>query len=245
MLSPETTAEQVMWYVVWASELIPTLKPSLEKTYSVAMLPQGPLFYTGLLQAAGCLLLNSQKKKLFLISQQSDDKKNILIDTNDYGPILGKKRKKTLTTINAITRSLCAKKSIPEQKSIREQIERQLPFFRVIMDCDEIVHISIGVKYPQNQIKKICNRINTHISEYNIVMFTNIESSGSMKKQKSDEQKQLAKIIKTPSLTNHLLMIFQKILESEKKQPEIVAYVNPGDFGASNASTTRYICAIG
>lgn len=45
MISPEVIAEQVMGYVVGAEELIPTLKPS-SQVYNIAILPQGPHFYT-------------------------------------------------------------------------------------------------------------------------------------------------------------------------------------------------------
>ena len=83
-VSPEIIAEQVMGYVVGASELIPTLKPSKNTSYSVAILPQGPHFYTGLLQAAGYLLLDDKKKKIIVISEQSEDHKNIMIDGNSY-----------------------------------------------------------------------------------------------------------------------------------------------------------------
>jgi hypothetical protein len=65
------------------------LKPSKNIQHSIAILPQGPHFYTGLLQAAGYLLLDNQKKKIMIISQQSGDPKNIVIDENTYGPILG------------------------------------------------------------------------------------------------------------------------------------------------------------
>ena len=82
-LAPEVVAEQIMGYVVGASELIPTLKPSPQKPYSVAILPQGPHFYTGLLQAAGYLLLDNKKKKLLIISQQSDDTNHSIIDTTN------------------------------------------------------------------------------------------------------------------------------------------------------------------
>jgi hypothetical protein len=45
MIAPEILAEQVMGYVIGAVELIPTLKPPL-KPYDIAILPQGPHFYT-------------------------------------------------------------------------------------------------------------------------------------------------------------------------------------------------------
>lgn len=244
MLSPEVLAEQVMGYVVWASELIPTLNPSSKKSYSVAILPQGPHFYTGLLQAAGYLLLNNQKKNLLILSQQSDDKKNILIDTIDYGPIIGQTWKNSATKINSIVRSIGAKKWLFQQKPLSDQIDFQIPFFRVIIGNEKLLHISIGDNISQIQIKKLWLWIHKHINQYNVVILTNIELSKSMKSKKSEEQDQIAKIIQTKSQSTPLLTTFQQILALQKKKPEIIAYVNPGDFGKTKSLTTRYICAV-
>ena len=244
-VSPEIIAEQVMGYVVWASELIPTLKPSLEKAYSVAILPQGPHFYTGLLQAAGYLLLDSQKKKLVVISQQSDDQKNILVDSNSYGPVFGQTWKNSITTISNLARQLNAKLAHPEQKALFEQIRFQLPFFRVITDTEELLHISIGDKTPPNSLNKLLTWIKNHIQEYNIVILTNIELSTSTTSEKIDEQQQIARYIQTSFPDMPLLTVFQEILNIQKKKPEIVAYVNPGDFSKPSSLTTRYICAVG
>jgi len=242
-LAPEVVAEQVMGYVVWASELIPTLNPSAEKSYSVAILPQGPHFYTGLLQAAGYLLLDSKKKKLLVISQQSDDPKAIFIDSTAYGPMFGKSFKNSVKT-NDLVRKLGAKLALSGQKSLTEQIRFQLPFFRVITETNELLHISVGDKISPIQMKNIISWIKTQIQEYNIILLTNIELSKSTASKKSDEQKQIAKIIET-WLSTPLLSIFQNICKSQKKKPEIIAYVNPGDFGKTTSLATRYICAVG
>lgn len=244
MLSPEVLAEQVMGYVVWAAELIPTLKPSPDKPFSLAILPQGPHFYTWLLQAAGYLLLDNQKKKIVIISQQSHATKDILLDNTSYGPIFGQTWKNPTTKTKALASQLGAKISTEKHTSLSEQMNFQLPFLRTITESDEIIHMSIGDNIGIIKTNKVICRINKIFKEYNIVILTNIELSKPAKSKKSDEQTQIAKIIQKASVSTPLLTIFQKILSSQKKKPEIVAYVNPGDFGKTWSLTTRYICAV-
>jgi len=243
MISPEILAEQVMGYVVWASELIPTLQPSPENPFSVAILPQGPHFYTWLLQAAGYLLLDTYKKKMIIISQQSDSK-DVVLDTNNYGPTLGQIRKNTDTEIQAIAKKLGAKLSSQEH-SLWEQIGVQLPFLRIITKTDTIIHVNIGDNIPTTKIHKVVDWINKKFTEYNVVILANIELPKPATSKKTDEQWQLLKIIKTPSSSTPLLTIFQNILRLQKQKPEIVAYVNPSDFGKPKSLTTRYVCAVG
>lgn len=121
----------------------------------------------------------------------------------------------------------------------------QLPFLRVITESKELLHMSIGDKIPQNKLNKPVNWIKKHIQDYNIVLLTNIELDKPALSPKTDEQNKLAKIIQTVSQKTPLLTIFQKILGSQKKTPEIIAYVNPADFGKPTTLTTRYICAVG
>ena len=244
-LAPEVVAEQIMGYVVGASELIPTLKPSPQKPYSVAILPQGPHFYTGLLQAAGYLLLDNKKKKLLIISQQSDDTNHSIIDTTTYGPIFGQTRKNSTAKTQKIAHDIGLQIGHPKQKSLYEQIRAQLPFIRTIMENKEFVHISIGEKTPQNILNRIAGWIKNNGEEYSIVLLTNIEVNTPAKSKRTDEQNKIAKIIQTVSPKTPLLTIFQKILTAQKKKPEIIAYVNPGDFGKPTSLTTRYICAVG
>ncbi|MEI7920228.1 MAG: hypothetical protein WCH65_09125 [bacterium] len=44
-------------------------------------------------------MLNHKKQKLIIISQQSDQSKEILIDTNHYEPIMGQTRKSSASTV--------------------------------------------------------------------------------------------------------------------------------------------------
>ncbi|MEI6117887.1 MAG: hypothetical protein WCP92_01170 [bacterium] len=176
-------------------------------------------------------MLDNQKKKLVIISQQSHVPKDILLDNTNYGPIFGKTWGNTITKTKTLVSQLGAKLSTEKHTSLSEQMQFQLPFLRTITESDEIIHISIGDKIETTKINKVTQRINKNFNECNIVILTNIEISTPAKSKKSDEQTQLAKIIQKASLSTPLLTIFQKILISQKKKPEIVAYVNPGDFG--------------
>jgi len=243
MISPEILAEQVMGYVVGASELIPTLKP-VSKPHSIAILPQGPHFYTWLLQAAGYLLLDSQKKKLLMISQQVDDPNHILIDINNHGTILGQNREKSSTDMDAIARQFGAKVSTTKQESVSHQLRFQLPFLRVITQTEEFLHISVGKNISETQIKKLISQTKKHAHDHNVVLLTNIELTTKPAK-KTDEQKQITKSMEQTFPKNPVVNIFQKLLASQKKKAQIIAYVNPGDFGEKSSLMTRYVCAVG
>ncbi|MCX6824607.1 MAG: hypothetical protein NTY80_00135 [candidate division SR1 bacterium] len=243
-VSPEVMAEQVMGYVVGASELIPTLQPPPNKSYSIAILPQGPHFYTGLLQAAGYLLLDASKKNLMIISQQSDDPKTILVDSTSYGPIFGQSWENSIAKTNALAKSIGGKITAPEQKNLFEQMLFQLPFLRVVTNTESIHHVSIGNNTPVVSIKKLMLWIKKNMSKYNIVLLTNIDIIGSVRSKKNDEEKQIAKLIQDPLSNITILTLFQNILKLDKKKPEVIAYVNPGDFGKTGSLTTRYVCAV-
>jgi hypothetical protein len=74
---------------------------------------------------------------------------------------------------------------------------------------------------------------------------TNIELDKPAISKKTDEQNKIAKTIQAVSQKTPLITVFQKTLSFHKKNPEIIAYVNPGDFGKPTSLTTRYVCAVG
>lgn len=244
MLSPEILAEQVMWYVIGAIEMIPTLEPIVQP-YSAILVPKWPHFYTWLLQAAGYLLLDAKKKKLILISEQYDDLKNILIDTNTYWPVFGTTREQSKKNREQIQKQLKAKLSEKTQKDVSKNIAGQLPFIRVIMDVEEYIHIGIGPQVSDIKKKSLLTWIKKNITDHNIVLLTNIELSETTKKTKNNEQKEIADIItkqKTPS--SSLVNIFKHIHKITKQETEVIAYVNPRDFWDNWSLTTRYVCAV-
>ncbi|MEI6672636.1 MAG: hypothetical protein WCL02_04855 [bacterium] len=120
----------------------------------------------------------------------------------------------------------------------------QLPFISVITENKEVLHISIGAKITKTKLQKAYTWIKNHEEEYTIIFLTNIELTQPAKSAKTDEQNKIAKVIQTPSENTPLLNIFQKIVNFKKKKPEIIAYVNPGDFGKPTSLTIRYICAV-
>lgn len=245
LVSPEIIAEQVMGYVVWASELIPTLKPP-SQPYIVTIVPQWPHFYTGLLQAAGYLLLDGEKKKLLVISEQEEDPSNIIVDAHRYWPVFGTTWEQPITLLEAFAQQIDAKISLPNQKTAFKNLSFQLPFLRVITETEELLNIGVGKQITQKNITKLTTWIKKNISEYNIVLLTNIELPPSPKSKKNDDQKYIVNLLSGVDIKHMpLLKIFQKITDFSKQKPEIIAYVNPSDFGVKWSMTTRYICAVG
>lgn len=233
-----------MGYVVGAAEMIPTLKSAAKNTYTTAIIPQWPHFYTWLLQAAGYLLVNN-KNKLCIISQQSDDAKAILIDTNRYEPIFWQTRKNKAAVIAKIKTSIGGKYSTDADRQVADNLMLQLPFIRIIQEAKELVHLSIGEKISSLTTKKITTWIQNHAHEYTMVFLANIEISWvSRTSKKNNEENEISKSIQNWSSSSLLIQIFQSLLSKQKKQPEIIAYVKPQN-GEKSSKTTRYICAVG
>lgn len=182
---------------------------------------------------------------MMVISEQYDDIKHMLIDTNTYGPVFGKTWKTPIKVLNSIAHQLNARFARPEQASLSENIRFQLPFIRVIMDMDQIVYIGIGPQTSQTDRKRLCMWIKKHISEYVIVCLQNITIQNDKSTKKVDEQKKIAKIIMDPKTkASQVIQIFREVSECMQQKPEIIAYVNPGDFGRTEVSDTRYVCTV-
>ncbi len=244
-IAPELLAEQVMGYAVWATELIPTLKPSLKKPYTIAIIPQGPHFYTGLLQAAGCFLLDHQKKRLLVLSQQSTDDKHIIMDMNTYGAILGKTMDISSHKKKEIAGDIGAKMANEADSQLADQIRLQMPFFRMITDIEGVLHLSIGQKVTTSKVKALMNRIWKHKKEYAIAVITNIDVCQSSSKRKADEQKEIDEALQNRRKKSALISIFKDLVAMHRRKPRVIAYVNPKDFNTSSSLTTRYVCAVG
>lgn len=178
---------------------------------------------------------------MIIISRQDDESKEILVDNTGYGPVLGQYRKHSLSKISDFASQIGAKLSGPEEESLSKHLRFQLPFLRVITETEELLHISIGKNISQAKQKKLISRIQNHMDTYSIVLLTNIELTQTGKK--ANEQKQIADSIEKSK--DPLVGIFHQTLDLNKKKGEIIAYVNPGDFGAKEASETRYVCVVG
>ena len=181
---------------------------------------------------------------MLIISQQTDSPKDVFVDSNSYGPILGQNRNNTRTKSTKLAQVMGAKISTPKQDFIADNLHFQLPFLRVITETESFVHISVGNNISQLQIKKVISQIKKHAHDHNIVLLTNIELTTTPTK-KADEQKQIAKVMEQASPKDPLIHIFQQLVHFQKKKPEIIAYVNPGDFGVKSSIATRYVCAVG
>lgn len=101
-----------------------------------------------------------------------------------------------------------------------------MPFLAVISDRERILHIGIGKNISQTKMKEIISLITHHHKEWVSILLTNIELPPNTKK--NNEQNQITKAMATSE--DRLVGIFHKTLHTLKKKPEVIAYVNPGDF---------------
>lgn len=237
-LSPEILVEQVMGYAIWACELIPTLQANMYP-YHIALLPQWPHFYTGLLQAAGYLLLENTKTEILIISQQLQYPKDIVVATNMYGPISGKKRNNTRENIHTIAKELEAK-----EEMISEDITFHLACINIITKVKKIVHISIGTGVSAIKINRLAKRIQKHKEQYNTVILTNIPVMSQQNSSQKNEHREILKSLQTPQVSFPCLLLFQKIIKTQDIQPQIIAYVNPKRAHQDQSVEIRYGCVM-
>lgn len=237
-LSPEVLVEQVMGYAIWACELIPTLPANID-SYHIALLPQWPHFYTGLLQAAGYLLLENTKKEILIISQQSEYPHEIIVATNTYGPISGKKRKTTPKTVATITKALGAKWNL-----LSEDITFHVSCIQLITKIKKIIHIGMGTHVSPKQITTLATRIHQHKNIYNTVILTNIPLSSSNDSASTNEHKEITKSLTTSFSFAPCWSLFQELAQKDMTIPQIMAYVKPQKSGNKDSLAIRYGCIM-
>lgn len=240
-LSPETLTEHIMGYAIGAEEMIPKLKDWVAN-YTTAFVPYGPDFYTGLLQAAACLLLDAQKKKMIVISEQYHDPKHLLIDTRTYWPICGKKRSPSLANLHQKSQQRKAKYA-SDQEAYAVDIHDYLSFVRVIMDIEECVHVGWGADMSSAQTKRFLEWAKTHQHEYVIVCLGNIQIVPSSHRGK--EETYIKKMFLSPiTWAGTCGEIYKKINTYLQRSIDIVAYVDANIGKKTKKDTTRYVCAV-
>lgn len=237
-LSPEILVEQVMGYAIWACELIPTLQANMYP-YHIALLPQWPHFYTGLLHAAGYLLLENTKKDILIVSQQSQYPKELIIATNTYGPISGKKWSNSRENISTIAKELNAKKEI-----IAEDISFHLACINIITKTKRIIHISVWTTISDTKINRLAKRIQEHQEKYNTVILTNIPVASKQNSSPKNEHHEIFKSLQIAHPSFPCLSVFQKIIKNQDIQPQIIAYVNPQRTPQGQSTELRYGCIM-
>ena len=106
-----------------------------------------------------------------------------------------------------------------------------MQFIKVIMQVEENIHIGIGSQISDNKKKALMIWIKKNISEYNIVLLTNIELLKTKKNSINKEEKEISdSITKQTNSSSFLIKIFKSIHKITQQESKIIAYVNPRDF---------------
>ncbi len=244
-ISPEIVLEQVAGYAVGVAQLIPEIQNLADKNYHIAMVPYGPYFYTGILQAAGYLLLDDAKKKMIIISSQDEDAQNILVNGAPLDSFLGFQRENTPPILKQIASKIKGKVIEKPNQTTLDKVQLQLPFIKVISQTETIIHIGIGDKINATKITTFTQWVQKNRSAYNIVFLHNFNLSTDKKNEKINDQKLISDTMKKPTVNGHPLMkIFHQIAKNGNKKPEIVAYSNPQRLWSKANILTRYLCAV-
>lgn len=101
----------------------------------------------------------------------------------------------------------------------------------MILEVEEYIHIAMGAQLAEDKKKTLLMWIKKNISDYNIVLLTNIELLETKKKSIVKEEKEMAEIITNPKkVSSSLVEIFKGIHKITQQETKIIAYVNPKDF---------------
>lgn len=209
-MDQEILLEQIISYTIGASEMIPDIAKKAGQDYQLAILPNGPHFYTGILQSAGYLLL-PQRKKLLLITEQTQNEKEIYQIIWTFGPILGQQKTLQASKENRKT---------DFQPSIQDlwTILSHLAYMQVITDTEHITCLAVGASLSPTKQKKLNDYLSLAWSDTNIVFLSNVNVPA------EDTNFPMSKLIKDNA--GSAVKTFHAISKKLKRSSEIIAYVH-------------------
>ncbi len=187
--------------------MIPHMQESPLAKYTQAILPYGSQLYTGVLQAAGYLLLKTHPKICFIDIQEQQEEL-ILQKTGTFGPVFGQKHDIQLLDENLPQSNQRTKKNI-------EICLWQLWFNALIQGKQDIHRISIRASFSPQEKKTICEYFKKK-ENINYIRLANLAS-----KNQNSDLKDISDWKKKSNNKDH--KIFQLFAWINKKQ-HIIAY---------------------
>lgn len=224
-MTPEIQLEQLLHYTIGAYELIPQVQEQRKKTYTQAILPYGSALYTGVLQAAGYILLKPWT--LCYIDIQTDQEDLLVQKTGTFWPILG-----TKYTISPLDKQL--PQSNKRKKTDIEKCLWQLWFHHIIQGVQEIHWISIRAKLTAKEHDQVCSYIKKK-KKINCIRLANLASEN-----KDSDSADMAKRKKGSTNKDH--KIFQLFANINTKQ-DIIAYTRE-DFSKEKNRKSGFTCIV-
>jgi hypothetical protein len=113
-----------------------------------------------------------------------------------------------------------------------EIIVQHLLFLDVISKAEHITCLAVGKRLSADKQKKMTEYIHANRANSNVIFLTNVPANEENKKGKKAPKEQ------------GLLALFHHITQENKKDVEIIAYANAGDFGGNKKRNMKYACML-
>jgi len=246
-IAPEIISESVMNYAIQAEQLlIQENKKKNKKTTQLHFIPNGPHYYSWILQAAAYTFLNKipDKKKIFLIFSQDQDPKSILIETNILWPHLWQTRKPNTKIFKKRKEKYPFIKYIKAKNELTNQVFEQLTFIRVITQTTEIVPIFIWPQVLLTQVYQFFLNKETR-NNYHHIFVSNLSEWLPFEKAKHQDQILLSYILSQKSNSEikkvfPLLHFFNKLSKKINHKPQALAYLNSSTLSWNSKETIGF-----
>jgi len=223
--------EAVTSYLVWAKDFL----WNNQNIFDVWLIPDGHHIYTWTLKAAWYRLLKPAKT-LVLIGEGAVDNK-VCVLNQDIDNCMWKKFKRSKKAL-----SVLSKLDFVEFVEYEfDRIGSELPFVRIVSNCDNIVFLEIGSKLPKVALTKML----LELAKIANLMFI----SDFHRNQPMDECKRLdSKILDFEFIKNnkdlHVIESFLNIANKIKKKPLLLSYLNTWDISTDKNTTNWFWCVL-
>lgn len=242
-LPPEIQVENVMSYTIQAAEVLKESPVTLNKwSYRFMLLPDGPHYYTGILQTMWYLLIDKffSNKKNLIIFTDSSAKNTIHILDQDIS-YLGKswKTQGTDTWDKRLDKKII--------KKLKKRIKEQLTFIRVLNPQHEF---SRALIWPNCSVKKLKETIhNNTFKDHNIIFIWALNSKIGNTKCMNKDKELISQLLLWEKISDYKkdfphIYYFGKTTKDRLDNTEILAYLNSSQLGAEKNNCTGYACII-
>lgn len=248
-LPPEILIENVMSYTIQATEVLKQKPDSLEANgQRFLFIPDGPHYYTGILQAMGYLITEKffKNKKNLIIFSNSDSSKHfkILQEPTSY---LWQERDTQTTAKKLIKNHEFVQEALSSDKKLKSAIRDQLIFVRTLIPHHNIMRATMGKACPWTHLSMLFN--DTALQGFNIIIIGQLHENINNENCMDLDKDLITTLLLGKSIASQKnnfpgLYCFSKLCKDHEKQPEIIAYLNSCQMWADDENCTGYACIV-
>ncbi len=232
MIINEEKRQQIMSYIIHAWEILEKENHFPKQSYKYIYLPQWPELYTAALKAAWYLFLDKTIKHATIIIQQNEYKKEIVwYESENKSDFLvwGNKIKNIVS------------KYTSKNLVITKELFDQILYLRLLTEIKTISIVWIGELVEKTKIATVIKNISKE--DWVVVLWGLSKEENNGDKDQEMMQNVLWWTIykKNPKWIGN---IYKDIIKKNKKQAEVLVYLNWSDIGIKTLPQIWYVCMI-